>query len=289
MAGFGGILIVLVLGTGLAWAGSQGGEAAFGWPVFAICAAVAFGLNWLVFVHAWTRQTEHYFDLTGSSTYILLVLLALGLSGQVGGRGWLLAAMVIIWALRLGSFLFLRIRRDGGDGRFDSIKPKFPRFLFAWTLQGLWVLLTAACALAAITGGRAPEVGLIGGVGVVLWIAGFALEVIADRQKTAFRQKPENRDRFITEGVWGWSRHPNYVGEILLWVGVAVLAFPALQGWTYLTLISPVFVYILLSRISGVPLIEARGRKKWGDDPDYQRYLEQTPVLFPGLGGSPGK
>ena len=289
MAGFGGILIVLVLGTGLAWAGSQGGEAAFGWPVFAICAAVAFGLNWLVFVHAWTRQTEHYFDLTGSSTYILLVLLALGLSGQVGWRGWLLAAMVIIWALRLGSFLFLRIRRDGGDGRFDSIKPKFPRFLFAWTLQGLWVLLTAACALAAITGGRAPEVGLIGGVGVVLWIAGFALEVIADRQKTAFRQRPENRDRFITEGVWGWSRHPNYVGEILLWAGVAVLAFPALQGWTYVTLISPVFVYILLSRISGVPLIEARGRKKWGDDPDYQRYLEQTPVLFPGLGGSSGK
>ena len=289
MAGFGGILIVLVLGTGLAWAGSQGGEMAFGWPVFAICAAVAFGLNWLVFVHAWTRQTEHYFDLTGSSTYILLVLLALGLSGQVGGRGWLLAAMIIVWALRLGSFLFLRIRRDGGDGRFDAIKPKFPRFLFAWTLQGLWVLLTAACALAAITGGRAPGIGLLGVVGMALWMAGFALEVIADRQKTAFRQNPENRDRFITEGVWGWSRHPNYVGEILLWVGVAVLAFPALQGWTYVTLISPVFVYILLSRISGVPLIEARGRKKWGEDPDYQRYLEKTPVLFPRLGGSPGK
>ena len=124
---------------------------------------------------------------------------------------------------------------------------------------------------------------------MVLWVLGFALEVVADRQKTAFRRQSENRDQFIREGLWSWSRHPNYVGEILLWVGVAVLALPALQGWSYLTLISPIFVYVLLSRISGVPLIEARGRRKWGEDPEYQRYLKETPVLFPGLGGSGGK
>jgi steroid 5-alpha reductase family enzyme len=289
MQGFLGILIILVLGTGLAWAGSQGSGEAFGFPVFMICAVVAFGLNWLIFIHAWLRQTEHYFDLSGSTTYILLMVLAVSLSPEVGVRGWLLAGMVVVWALRLGSFLFTRIRRDGGDGRFDSIKPDFAKFLFAWTLQGLWVLLTAACALAAITGRGAAEVGLVGGVGVVLWVLGFALEVVADRQKTAFRRQSENRDQFIRSGLWSWSRHPNYVGEILLWVGVAVLALPALQGWTYLTLISPIFVYVLLSRISGVPLIEARGRRKWGEDPEYQRYLKETPVLFPGLGGSGGK
>lgn len=282
------ILITLGLGALLAWAGSQESAVAFGYPIFAICAVVAFGLNWLIFIHAWLRQTETYFDLSGSCTYLLVVALALALSPAVGLRGWLLAAMVAVWALRLGSFLFRRVRRDGGDGRFDSIKPKFARFLFAWTLQGLWVLLTAACALAAITGESAPAFGFVGAFGVLLWALGFALEVVADRQKTEFRRHGDNRNRFISEGLWAWSRHPNYVGEILLWIGVACLALPALQGWSSFTLISPVFVYVLLSRISGVPLIEARGRKKWGDDPSYQRYLEQTPVLFPWPGRPKG-
>lgn len=281
MQGYWGILIILVLGSALAWAGSQASGQAFGFPVFALCAAVAFGLNWLIFMHAWSRQTEVYFDLSGSCTYLLVVGLAVALSPAVGLRGWLLAAMVVVWSLRLGSFLFVRVRRDGGDGRFDAIKPNFSRFLFAWTLQGLWVLLTAACALAAITGSTEPEIGLVGALGLLLWILGFSIEVVADRQKTAFRQREENRGRYITEGLWAWSRHPNYVGEILLWVGVACLALPALQGWSYFTLISPVFVYILLSRISGVPLLEARGQKKWGEDPSYQQYRKQTPVLFP--------
>ena len=281
MQGYLGILIILVLGSGLAWAGSQGSGAAFGVPVFAICAAVAFGLNWLIFVHAWRRQTEVYFDLSGSCTYLLVIALAVVLSPEVGLRGWLLASMVVAWAVRLGSFLFMRVRRDGGDGRFDSIKPNFSRFLFAWTLQGLWVLLTAACALAAITGSSAPAIGIVGALGLLLWVLGFSIEVIADRQKTAFRQREENRGQFITGGLWSWSRHPNYVGEILLWVGVACLALPALEGWSYLTLISPVFVYVLLSRISGVPMLEARGLKKWGEDASYREHLEKTPVLFP--------
>jgi steroid 5-alpha reductase family enzyme len=202
-----------------------------------------------------------------------------GLGGR-DPRALLLAGLVALWSLRLGSFLFARITRDGADRRFDDLKPDFARFLMAWTLQGLWVLLTVSCALAAITAAGAAPLGVWALLGLLVWISGFTLEVVADRQKQAFRADPSNRDRFITTGLWAWSRHPNYCGEIVLWIGIAVIALPALSGWSFATLVSPVFVYVLLTRISGVPLLEARAKKKWGDDPAYQAYKARTPVLW---------
>ena len=115
--------------------------------------------------------------------------------------------------------------------------------------------------------------------GLVLWIAGFAIEVIADRQKTEFRADPANQDKFITHGLWAWSRHPNYFGEIMLWCGIAVISYPALVGLQIFTLISPIFVVVLLTAIPGVRMLETRGNRKWGDDPEYQAYKRATPVL----------
>jgi len=189
--------------------------------------------------------------------------------------------LIAVWAVRLGSFLFIRVTADGSDGRFDTLKPDFPRFLMTWTLQGLWVLLTAACALAAICAADRVALGGWAIVGALIWLVGFAIEVVSDSQKRAFRRDPANRGRFITTGLWSWSRHPNYFGEIALWLGIALIAFPALQGWQHATLISPVFVYVLLTRISGVPLLESRGKRKWGEDPEYQAYKARTPVLVP--------
>ena len=273
--------VILLIGAAIAWAGSQGGLRSGDWPIFALCGAIAFGLNWIVFVHAYAAQTERFFDLTGSLTYLLCVGTALTLVGDPSARAWLVAGMVFLWAGRLGSFLFMRISRDGGDGRFDAIKQSLPRFLMTWTLQGLWVLLTLACALAAITAQQPVSLDGFALLGSLIWLAGFSIEVRADREKNRFRADPANRDRFITTGLWAWSRHPNYFGEITLWVGVAVVAVPVLSGWQYATLISPVFVYVLLTRISGIPLLAARGQKKWGQDPAYQAYLERTPVLVP--------
>ena len=272
--------VILAIGAAIAWAGSQGGITAGGTPVFALCAALAFAINGLVFIHAYTQQTEHFFDLTGSITYLTLVATAL-LLGNADPRAMLLGGLVAVWAGRLGSFLFARIRRDGGDGRFDNLKPSFPRFLMTWILQGLWVLLTMACALAAMTTETPVPIGTFAIAGGLVWLAGFAIEVTADRQKQAFRTDPANAGKFIDQGIWRWSRHPNYFGEITLWAGIAIIAFPALSGWQYATLISPLFVYILLTRISGIPLLAARGKKRWGDDPAYRAYLERTPALVP--------
>jgi steroid 5-alpha reductase family enzyme len=271
----------LLLAGAIAWAGSQTGIRVGGIPLFAVAAAFAFVTQWVVFLPSYMAQTERYYDLTGSLTYLTLVIATLLLAGSFDGRSIVLTLLVSVWALRLGSFLFLRIKRQGIDQRFDTIKPSFTRFLMAWTLQGLWVFLTLSAALAAMTTTAPTQLGLAGFVGMALWVVGFAIEVVSDRQKRLFRQDPANAGRFITTGLWAWSRHPNYFGEIVLWLGIALIAFPALSGWQYVTLISPLFVYLLLTRVSGIPPLESRAEERWGNDPEYRDYKARTPVLFP--------
>lgn len=277
------LLVGVTMGAAVAAAGSHRGITVAGWPVFALCAALAFAINWLVFVPSYLRQTERYFDLTGSLTYLTLVGTALVLGGATETRSLLLATLVVVWAGRLGSFLFARIRRDGRDRRFDAIKPSLPRFLLTWTLQAVWVLITIGPALAAMTTRQSRPLDLFAAAGLTVWTIGFAIEVMADRQKRAFRRDPANHGRFIMTGLWAWSRHPNYFGEITLWSGVALLALPVLSGWQYLTLVSPLFVYLLLTRISGIPLLEARAEERWGGDAEYRAYRDRTPPLVPRL------
>jgi steroid 5-alpha reductase family enzyme len=275
------LLIVILIGLGVAFAGSQGGASAFGIPIFAFSVGLVFLIQWLAFIAAYLLQTEKFYDLTGSITYISVTILAVLLSPVVDGRSILLLALVVIWAGRLGTFLFRRIQKAGKDVRFDEIKPSFIRFLNTWTLQGLWVTFTSAAALAAITTTTRKELGLFALVGFLVWVFGFSIEATADAQKNRFRADPENRGKFIHTGLWAWSRHPNYFGEIVLWIGVAVIALPILRGWQWVTLISPVFVTLLITRISGVPMLEKRADEKWGGQEEYEAYKERTPVLIP--------
>ena len=273
--------IVLVIAIVLAFAGSQESAEVSGIPLFALCIGLAFLIQWVAFIPAFINQTETFYDLTGSFTYITLVTVAVLLTPKTDARAVLLLGLVVVWAVRLGSFLFRRIRRAGSDERFDNIKPSFLRFLLAWTLQGLWVSFTLAAALAAITSETKQELGILAVIGLLVWLLGFGIEVLADWQKSRFRAAPENKGKFISAGLWSWSRHPNYFGEIVLWIGVAIIAVPVLAGWQLLTLISPVFVTILLTHISGVPLLEARADEKWGGQADYEDYKARTPVLIP--------
>ncbi len=273
--------IVVLVGAAVAVAGSRGGASVGGVPVFALGVGLAFTIQWLAFIPAYLLQDEGFYDLTGSLTYISVTLLAVALSSEVDGRSILLFVLVVIWAARLGFYLFRRIRRAGKDERFDRIKPSFIRFLNAWTLQGLWVSLTLAAALAAVTTTVRKDLGVVALVGAVVWAAGLGIEAAADHQKSRFRAEPANRGRFISSGLWAWSRHPNYFGEITLWVGVAIVAVPVLRGWQWATLVSPLFVALLLTRVSGVPLLEKRADEKWGGQEDYEVYKARTPVLVP--------
>ena len=276
-----GIVASVVVGALVIAAGSQDSWMVGSVAVFAIGGALAYVINWIVFVPSNIAKTEHYFDLTGSATYLTVVVVALALSEDLDARALIAGAMVVVWALRLGTFLFIRVKKAGKDGRFDELKQSTLRFLSTWTLQGLWVLLTVAVALAIITGMQREPIGWIGIVGIALWVVGFAIEVVADQQKSAFKADPANEGRFITSGLWAWSRHPNYFGEIVLWTGMAVMAIPVLSGWRWVTLVSPLFVTLLLTKVSGIPMLEARSDKRWGDETEYQEYKENTSALVP--------
>lgn len=279
------IVVALVVGALVAIAGSQGGATIGGVPLFALAVAAAFAIQVIAFIPAMLLQTERFFDLTGSLTFFLISAALVLSTPMPDARSWILAAMVMLWAARLGSFLAVRVHKAGSDGRFDQIKGSPLRFLQVWVIQGAWVSLTAAAAWIAISAdasSRAP-IGWLTVVGIVVWALGMVIEIVADAQKSAFRADPRNRDEFIRTGLWSRSRHPNYFGEIVIWVGVFLTAAPVLVGWQWVALLSPLFVILLLTRVSGIPLLEARAEKKWGDRADYVAYREQTPALIPKL------
>ena len=278
---FGAIVIAIAIGAAVSWAGSDGGDRVGSVPLFALCGAVAFAINWLIFIPSVLAGTERYYDLVGGLTYITTIIVAVLLSGALDLRATLVAGMVLFWSLRLATFLFRRISKSGGDSRFDDIKHRPLRFFMAWTLQGLWVLLTAAAALAVITGGTRVPLGTVGIIGIAIWALGLLIEIVSDRQKSNFKDDPDNDGKFIDVGLWAWSRHPNYFGEIVLWIGMAIVAVPVLQGLQWATLISPVFVAFLLIKVSGIPPLEDKADKRWGGQDDYEAYKRRTPVLIP--------
>ena len=277
------ILLAVGLPLGVSTLANPAGLTLAGWPAMTALALGAFAIQWLAFIPARLFQTERFYDLTGSITYIAVTLAAISAATAPSGAQWLIAIMIFIWAGRLGSFLFRRIHAAGGDQRFDHIKVSSSRFFVAWTLQGAWVVMTSCAALTAILSAEQTAVGVIYVMGAVMWVAGFVIEVMADQQKSRFRADPANAGRFINVGLWARSRHPNYFGEILLWAGIAVMAVPYLSGTQWVVMLSPLFVYALLTRISGIPTLARRGQQLWGEDPTYQAYVANTPRLLPRL------
>jgi len=245
---------------------------------------MCFVIQWIAYIPAFLLKTEKFYDLTGSLTYIGTVLFALYATGSFQNLklGNLIVGMAIImWAVRLGSFLFMRIRKDKKDGRFDSIKTSFSQFFMTWTLQGMWVFICSSAAFIAIANPQGVVINSVFIIGLVIFIIGFVVEVIADNQKTAFRSIPENKDQFINEGLWARSRHPNYFGEITLWTGVTIMGISSFEGMNYLAIFSPIFSYLLLVYVSGVRMLEYRGHKKWGHLDEYNSYKKNTPKLIP--------
>jgi steroid 5-alpha reductase family enzyme len=245
---------------------------------------IAYIIQWIAFIPAYIFQTEKFYDLTGSITYLTVVTYVSYhnyTSMNANLASILLAVCILIWTIRLGSFLFIRIHKAGEDKRFKEIKPAPTRFFMTWTLQGMWVSICSMCALTAIASSKGVVQNSIFLIGLLVFIVGFTFEIIADMQKSNFRKDPKNKDQFIQHGLWSYSRHPNYFGEITLWTGIAIMSLSSLSGGQYITLISPIFTYLLLVYVSGVRLLEISGKEKWGHLESYQNYVQKTPSLFP--------
>lgn len=258
-----------------------------GYSAVMYCAVMCIGMQWLAWIPASIGKTERFYDLAGGLTYLAVVGFSLWAGSQSEPpslRELIISVLVVIWSLRLSFFLYFRIHRTGKDGRFDQLKTSPIRFLVPWTLQGLWVFLTMVVVIVINSqADSAPPLGIWDAVGLFVWVLGFGIETIADQQKTAFNTEPTNQGKWIESGLWSYSRHPNYLGEILLWTGIAFFGISCFTGLERVAWISPIFIYILLTKVSGTPILDKRALEKWGNDPLYQKYRENTPALIPRL------
>lgn len=244
---------------------------------------LAFLIQWVAYIPAYIFQTEKFYDLTGSLSYLTVIWFVFFSSNNLSGlniQNLIVVTLISVWAIRLGTFLFGRIHKDGEDKRFRTIKTSASQFFMTWTLQGMWVSICTMCAITAISSSQGIIANALFYLGLAFFIVGFAIEVVSDQQKSAFRAVPENKEKFITSGLWSKSQHPNYFGEILLWSAIALLSISSLNGTQYLTLISPIFTYVLLVYISGIRMLDDMGNKKWGHLEEYKEYKRNTPTLF---------
>ena len=277
-----GSIIALSVGLVVAFMASQNSIDFYGIPFLFFCFIYSYVIHWIFFIHAYSKQTEHYFDAIGSFTFISLSIIVVSYTRNF--YSLIIGFLVMIWTIRLGSFLFNRIKKSGRDTRFTEMKKNFFWFFMTWNLSALWVFLSYVAGLVAMTSINVIDIGIKEYIflifGVLIWVIGFLIEVISDYQKKIFREDIANRDKFISHGLWSWSRHPNYFGEILLWIGITIIALPIFKGWDYIALISPIFIYYLLVKVSGIPMLEKSANEKWGNDPNYITYKKNTTILF---------
>ena len=254
--------------------------------ILVICMSSIFMIHWIIFIPSYIFKTEKYYDITGTIAYLSMILIALYFIIIVNGeelsiRSLVSTLLVLIWAVRLGIFLLLRVVKAGEDKRFENVKLSFSKFLMYFTISSLWVFLTTINFLTMLLHNSVLINDIFFLLGLLIWIIGFIIEVVADEQKRKFKLNLDNKGKFISSGLWSYSRHPNYFGEILLWIGMAIISLPVLLGWEYITLISPLFVYMLLTKMSGIPILEKQSNERWGNQSDYQNYKKITPILFP--------
>jgi steroid 5-alpha reductase family enzyme len=241
---------------------------------------IALALNGAFFAIAAIRKTDVVTDLSYSLSFAVLAVVL----PFLGAGEWVqivAALLVLVWAVRLGAYLFRRILRMKVDHRFDEMRDNPLRFARFWLLQAISVAVIMLPVTYLLGRDDPPGFGAWAVAGTAIWLVGLAIETVADAQKSAFKSKPENRERFITTGLWRYSRHPNYFGEMLVWWGLFVYAAPFLEGWAYAVVIGPVFITLLLLFVSGIPLLERSADAKYGEDPAYREYKRRTSILVP--------
>ncbi len=234
-------------------------------------------VNVIAYLWAYKKQSDHLTDISYSLSFIALVVSLVLIRGHTSWQHLLLTGMVVMWGLRLGGFLFYRINKMGKDDRFDSFRGSWVGFLKFFLLQSISIWIIALPAIIFI---QVPDLK-VSMAGLGIWLIGFIIETVADTQKFLFKEK--HPDRYMDSGIYSIIRHPNYLGEILCWLGIWIYVVPSIIGWQWLSMISPIWIVFLLVKISGIPLLEKKGKRKYGGDPAYIHYMNDTHKLIPGV------
>ncbi|XP_043696425.1 uncharacterized protein LOC122646867 isoform X2 [Telopea speciosissima] len=247
---------------------------------FALTAVITVGYQFLFFIITALLKFDKVTDFAGSTNYIILAILTLVLKGTWHFRQIVLTLLVVIWGLRLALFLLMRILQWGEDRRFDEMRSKLGKLAVFWTFQAVWVWTVSLPVTVVNASDRNPSIQARDIIGWIMWSVGFTVEATADQQKLVFKQSPNNRGKWCNVGLWKFSRHPNYFGEILLWWGIFVASAPVLEGAEWLVILGPIFLTLLLLFVSGIPLLEESADKKFGNVAEYKIYKRTTSPLI---------
>ncbi|MBF9014332.1 MULTISPECIES: DUF1295 domain-containing protein [unclassified Oceanispirochaeta] len=242
----------------------------------------SFTINMGFFAFAATLKTDKVTDLSYSLSFFILAPVLLFSAGNSYILEQLfLTISIMIWALRLGAYLLKRIITIGKDDRFDDKRNDFLKFLKFWILQTLvvWVvMLPFSLFLTARPVQTFPGSTI---TGLSVFLSGLIIESFSDAQKFTYRSKEGNKGHWVDTGLWRYSRHPNYFGEILVWWGLFIVVIPTLSGWGWLTVLGPVTITLFLLKVSGIPLLEIQNEKKYGENPEFASYRKNTSLLIP--------
>ena len=236
------------------------------------------------FLHAVAFKTEKLYDFCGSGTFLTLGIYSYVTGSAKGGsRALIASSLASVWAVRLGLFLFSRVLMVGKDRRFDEVKSDWKKFGVFWFGQAMWCYtVMLPVMLLNYTKEEDRPLNALDYIGIAVWGVGFLVETIADLQKAYFKYKNPDIGTWIDSGLWAYSRHPNYFGEITLWIGNYLLCWNGLSGTMRgVSALSPIFITLLLLFGSGVPILERQADARWGHLPEYQSYKRRVNVLVP--------
>ena len=281
------IILTILIPSSLSLLISDNSISINGYPVLLYCVLISFTIHLIIFIPSAIMKNEKFYDFTGMIAYLSIIIFAIQQKyiqiHSIDIYSLVLSLLISIWTLRLGIFLFYRVLKVGEDIRFKDVKNNALQFFVWFSISSLWVSLTAMAAMNVITSKNYNQDLTLLYIGTIIWIIGFLFEIISDYQKIKFKNNALNKNKFIDSGLWSISRHPNYFGEIILWIGIYIITLPSTSGLEYLGIISPLFVIILLNKVSGINLLEASADKKWGLSNEYQKYKKITPRLIPKL------
>ncbi|XP_021866962.1 uncharacterized protein [Spinacia oleracea] len=247
----------------------------------ALTAIVTVFYQFIFFVVTALLKFDKVTDFAGSTNFIILAVLTFVVKASWNFRQVVLTLLVVIWGLRLGLFLLMRIMQWGEDRRFDEMRANLGKLAVFWIFQAVWVWTVSLPVTVVNASDRNPSFQAADIIGWIMWSIGFSLEATADQQKLAFKSSPGSRGKWCDVGVWKYTRHPNYFGEIFLWWGIFISSIPVLVGAEWLVVLGPVFLTLLLLFVSGIPLLEASADKKFGSVDDYRLYKKVTSPLIP--------
>lgn len=281
------IILTILIPSSLSLLISDNSISINGYPVLLYCVLISFTIHLIIFIPSAIMKNEKFYDFTGMIAYLSIIIFAIQQKyiqiHSIDTYSLVLSLLISIWTLRLGIFLFYRVLKVGEDIRFKNVKNNALQFFVWFSISSLWVSLTTMAAMNVITSKNYNQDLTLLYIGTIIWIIGFLFEIISDYQKIKFKNNALNKNKFIDSGLWSISRHPNYFGEIILWIGIYIITLPSTSGLEYLGIISPLFVIILLNKVSGINLLEASADKKWGSSNEYQKYKKITPRLIPKL------